>query len=305
MKTNVLTACVAVVVLACSLAIAQTPPLMLAEPELADDLNSHSRNLLRYMSPDGLTAYVLHTNVTGGNWETFSQTRPDTTSPFDQPQTFPFDNVGYKPSVVASTDGLTLYCSATDTVSEYTRLSVTDEFDNARVLSSLSDGFWNVGPACISSDGLRLYLSMSTTSASGKEDIAVATRSSVDEDFGTPSFMVFDALNTEDYVDARPILSPDELEVVFTSNRPGLGEGDLYYARRSSISEPFGEPLALDALNTDGGEVPCAWANDTLYFARVTADQTSCSVYTVAVPEPATMSLLALGGVALLNRRNK
>jgi len=262
-----------------------------ASPVPVDDLNTHARNLLRYLSPDGLTAFMLHTDVPNGNWVNYSQTRVDLDSPFLAPDRFPFSSIGYKPSVVASSDLLTLFCSATGVVYEYTRLSVHDEFANGRVLPSLSDGYATSAPKYLSADGLRLYLSVATVD--DRDDLAVATRESVSEDFGTPSLVLFEFLNTPDYNDGTPVLSPDELEIVFNSNRPGTGSYDLYYASRPSIDAAFGLPVPLTDLNGPDGETPSAWWGNTLYFGQGGTDEHS-DVYMVGIPEPATLSLLAL-----------
>ena len=272
-----------------------------ASPVPVDDLNTHARNLLRYLSPDGLTAFMLHTDVPNGNWVNYSQTRVDLDSPFLAPDRFPFSSIGYKPSVVASSDLLTLFCSATGVVYEYTRLSVHDEFANGRVLPSLSDGYATSAPKYLSADGLRLYLSVATVD---RDDLAVATRESVSEDFGTPSLVLFEFLNTPEYNDGTPVLSPDELEIVFNSNRPGAGSYDLYYASRPSIDAAFGLPVPLTDLNGPDGETPSAWWGDTLYFGWGGTGEHS-DVYMVGIPEPATLGLLALGGLALLRKRRK
>jgi hypothetical protein len=67
---------------------------------------------------------------------------------------------------------------------------------------------------------------------------------------------------------ADPTLSPDELVLVFSSNR--TGNGDLYYATRASGSDDFGAPVALpSSINTTGSEGDPHLTKDGchLYFA--------------------------------------
>jgi len=65
----------------------------------------------------------------------------------------------------------------------------------------------------------------------------------------------------------NPTLTSDLLEIYFTSNR-NSGNGDLWFARRPRVSEPFGGPLPLSELNGDSFETSSAIASDglTLWF---------------------------------------
>jgi hypothetical protein len=76
------------------------------------------------------------------------------------------------------------------------------------------------------------------------------------------------------YADESPKLSADGLALFFTSNRPSPGRPagtyDLWMARRSSTSEPFGPPNSLAAHFMDFGSVgdPCPSADGgTLFFS--------------------------------------
>jgi hypothetical protein len=54
-------------------------------------------------------------------------------------------------------------------------------------------------------------------------------------------------LNSADFAEANPVLTEDELTILFTSTR-GSDQPDLYRASRPAIGEPFGTPIKLDGL---------------------------------------------------------
>ncbi len=62
-------------------------------------------------------------------------------------------------------------------------------------------------------------------------------------------------VNTE-YSEMGPALSPDGLQLWFSSDRPGgLGTSDLWVATRSAPGEPWGEPVNVGApVNGPGGQ---------------------------------------------------
>jgi Tol biopolymer transport system component len=51
--------------------------------------------------------------------------------------------------------------------------------------------------------------------------------------------------------DTNPRLSPDELTMYFTSDRPGLGGTDIYVATRASPAADFGAPSLVTSLSSD------------------------------------------------------
>lgn len=84
-------------------------------------------------------------------------------------------------------------------------------------------------------------------------------------------------LNTA-FDDRMPNISPDGLEIVFSSTRPadangtpGFGSFDVYVATRASTTEPFSIPVNLGAnVNTAGSETRSSISADRkrLYFGR-------------------------------------
>ncbi len=68
-------------------------------------------------------------------------------------------------------------------------------------------------------------------------------------------------------LDARPRLSPDELNVVFYSDR--LGDRDIFTASRTAIDQPFSMPAILPVVNTTAYDRDPAMTSDgkELFFA--------------------------------------
>lgn len=80
-----------------------------------------------------------------------------------------------------------------------------------------------------------------------------------------------DRLNTESFEESDATLTADLLEVFFISDREGTR--DVWHAERSSRTEPFGDPLLLDAASSDAEEASPAISGDglTLWFASTRA----------------------------------
>ena len=108
-----------------------------------------------------------------------------------------------------------------------------------------SSGPSGPGSPSFSTDGLEMYFdSQSRPGGYGGYDIWVATRNTVDEDWGTP-VNLGPPVNSSDR-DGCPCISSDGLTLYFDSIRPGgFGSKDLCVATRRSKSEPWSEPLNL------------------------------------------------------------
>jgi Tol biopolymer transport system component len=114
------------------------------------------------------------------------------------------------------------------------------------------------GSPRISADGLELYFNSNRPGGSGNADIWVATRPSVDAEWG-------EAVNLGPVVNSpaneiAPAISADGLELYFSdyvANRPGgIGKSDIWVSRRRSKTSPWGEPVNLGpVVNTPGEEI--------------------------------------------------
>jgi len=100
----------------------------------------------------------------------------------------------------------------------------------------------------------------------GKLDIYTATRASPTASFGAPS--PIGAVNSV-YDDSAPTLSPDQLLLVFDSNRGASGMTHIYASARASATATFGPPTEAIALS-DGEDHPMLANGTALYFASAT-----------------------------------
>jgi predicted small secreted protein len=69
--------------------------------------------------------------------------------------------------------------------------------------------------------------------------------------------------------DHAPVVSDDELEVFFASNRPPATDLDLFTATRSSVADPFSNVSHLTLLSTDQGNDYPVWLSPdrcSLYY---------------------------------------
>lgn len=102
-------------------------------------------------------------------------------------------------------------------------------------------------------------------------------------------------------LDSRPRLSPDELTVYFYSTRSGgAGDRDLYVAKRTSTSQPFGTPANLGELNTGSSDRdPAASADGRI----IVFSSTRAGEHDVWIAERASTSV-AFGSVQAIASLN-
>lgn len=115
-------------------------------------------------------------------------------------------------------------------------------------------------PSSISSDGLTLYLSAIKGTM---YDLYTATRPARDAPWG-PRVSMGPVLNGPDGgsdprngADLSAVISPDDLELFYTSFRPGnIGLMDILVSTRATPSDPWGPPVNLGpAVNTPGRDL--------------------------------------------------
>jgi hypothetical protein len=109
-----------------------------------------------------------------------------------------------------------------------------------------------------------LGLSAACAACDGGKVITLGAEMPAPYHFG-PAQVVSEIAAPADRTD-NPTLTGDLLEIYFTSDRGG--NGDLWFARRSSAASPFGAPATVAELNTDGFETSAAISRDglTLWF---------------------------------------
>ncbi|MEO7094540.1 MAG: hypothetical protein ABI175_14890 [Polyangiales bacterium] len=112
----------------------------------------------------------------------------------------------------------------------------------------------------LTDDELTMYL---WTSRGSSPDLERATRATEAEPFAG---VALSELNSPG-LDFEPTITPDELVVIFHSDRGGTGAGDLFVAQRGSVSEPFAMLGELANLDTTGEERQPYLGSTELYFA--------------------------------------
>lgn len=116
-------------------------------------------------------------------------------------------------------------------------------------------------------EGTFLFFS---SNSRGTQDIYMS-RMDHHGNFGPP--VRIDELSTE-FDDRMPNVSPDGLEIVFSSNRTdlgGFGSQDVYISTRECVDDPWGPPVnAGQNVNTSGSETRAtmSWDRKRLYFGR-------------------------------------
>lgn len=103
----------------------------------------------------------------------------------------------------------------------------------------------------LSSDGLSLYFNSRRTGGFGKGDLYVARRTAIDAAWGDP-VLIEERINSSKH-EHQPDISADGLELYFAR-----GEGsddwesmDIWVSRRESVNEAWGDPVALDIVNSE------------------------------------------------------
>lgn len=130
--------------------------------------------------------------------------------------------------------------------------------------SFFSGGAYGAGPA-ISSDGLEFYMSDGGTDQS---DLWMSSRSGVSDPWSQP--MNLGSTVNSPAMDDLPSISSNGRMLFFTSDRSGgLGDMDIWVARRASPDDDWGTPVNLGPeVNTSGYEIGPSISADgrTLYF---------------------------------------
>ena len=209
------------------------------------------------------------TSLDGGSRSRWSAC---TTPEFAEPQ--PVQGLGLSGNIwgpALSRDGSTLLVSASEPQEDLfqaTRPGTGRPFSVASPLSAINTAE-SEGTPFLSDDGLSLYFYAIRAGITGDRDLWVSTRTNSGGAFGTAAPLGgVNGAATEQ----KPWLSPDELTLVFDSNRSSRWGGtntNLWTARRASRSSAFGAPAEVPGINTGATEEGATLSVDLLeiYFA--------------------------------------
>lgn len=243
-----------------------SPPVKIAS------LNSSALDRDPFLTADELTVYFSSERGTAGNADIYTATRPAIGMAFSTPTVFAAGTTTGYDSKLSMADSAELFVVADDQMGtkggpdiwQSARASVQnnwgalDESHEGNVDTAVSE----LDPA-MSPDGLHLYLAVGT----GIQHIALSTRPATSMNFSTPvTIAEIDNMVGE----ADPAISADETILVFSSGRTGANKmgGNLWYATRASVSDPFGTPVPVPTVNSDTDEADAFLSRDgcRLYF---------------------------------------
>ncbi len=153
-------------------------------------------------------------------------------------------NIEASPEV--SPDGNTIYftrLTGNNDLYVSTRASNSDAWSTPQSILELNTSDHEQGPS-MSADGQ--MLAMSKNPLIGSPDIYISTRNSPSSPWSSP--VAVTEVNSAQS-DTNVFLSPDKLTLCFDSTRATVAR-DIYCAKRSSPTEPFGTPVVLPGINS-------------------------------------------------------
>jgi Tol biopolymer transport system component len=244
----------------------------LSTPVPVPKVNSPQEDRDPFLTPDERTLYFGSRRTGSQRSDVYKATRADLASDFATPaRADDISTADDDTKLTLTDDGLTAFLASDRPNGEgasdiwtATRATTNDPFgtftqDN---LANVNDADNQLDPQ-VSGDGLHLYLAVNTT----PQHIAVAERATTSDPFGTPTTVIDSGVG-----DADPMPSPDELVIVFSSNRvgTGFGGGNLWYATRGAGAVTFGTPDPIPNVNGNTNEGDPVLSKDgcRLYFAR-------------------------------------
>jgi len=113
--------------------------------------------------------------------------------------------------------------------------------------------------ACISADGLSLYVNSLRPGGQGEDDLWLTTRPTIADPWGE-AVNLGSTVNSPNW-EYGPSISADGLSLYLVSNRPGsYGDSDIWVATRETTKGDWGEPINLgptinDAMYSQGPSI--------------------------------------------------
>ncbi|MHC4432632.1 MAG: hypothetical protein ACYTBS_12405 [Planctomycetota bacterium] len=247
---------------------------------LGSIVNSSSNDAAPNISSDGLSLCFSSNRPGGyGSWDIWVTTRETADSPWGEPVNLgPNVNTSSADGTSSiSVDGLTLYFSSKrsggygkDDLWIVTRETIDDEWGAAMNLGpTINSSSLDWSPS-ISADGLELFMHSDRPSSYGGDELWVARRETINDDWGSP-VNLGPTVNSPS-LDATPSISADGLLLFFQSNRPGGYGGvvDIWFTTRATKDSPWAEAMNVGpSINSSGWEGNPSISADgsTLYFA--------------------------------------
>ena len=225
------------------------------------------------LSPDGLT--IAFTSNRTGNFDVYVATRSSKAVGFGAPTRLP------APISTASNDscptlihGNRMYFSSDrddPAYDLYVARRTAKGWSVANLGPNINVGGWEEESAALYEDGGHEVLLFSRRRLDGTDG---KIYQSVD---GGPASMIGGGPHSS-ASDNRPSITHDGLTIFFDSDRYGtLGGPDIYYATRSSTSQPFGDAIHLESLSSPAFDARpfISWDGATLTFSSIRASNPS------------------------------
>jgi len=205
-----------------------------------------------HLSPNSLSLYFASNRPGGsGSDDLYVTTRDSATDPWRQPANLgpTINSSSYEDDPSLSMDELSLFFvssrsggSGNTDIWVATRLTRDDLWDRPVNLGLLVNSAYEEQDPSLSNNGLELYFSSNRPGGHGLYDIWIATRETVNADWGAPVNLA-PTVNTS-YSDHSPSISADGLTLFFCRGMSYLVT-DLWAARRNTQDDAWGEPVNL------------------------------------------------------------
>ena len=153
------------------------------------------------------------------------------------------------------------------------RPDATAAWDEPRLLDDMVNDLFQSYGLTMSDDELTRYFSSNSPAlgGAGNYDLWYSTRASPDSPWSFP--ISFGTMINSPGIESDPRVSRNGLELYFTDldippfRSGGLGGGDIWVSRRSSVADPWGEPENLVAVNSAFTDfTPSLADNDRILF---------------------------------------
>jgi Tol biopolymer transport system component len=249
-----------------------SPTASFGAPTALTSLNTTADDERAELSADELTIYFSSSRPGGvGGFDIYKATRTSITAPFGNVILVPgMNTTGNERGPRVTPDGLSMYVYSTAAgvagqhIMLASRTGTTLPFSGLQVLAKVNGTTDDVDPYLLQ-NGNVLYF---TSNRAG--NYGLYRSSKIAGAFSTPLLVSGDNLDSAS-LENSPVVTPDELTLYFSSDRPGgLGSLDIYTSTRSTTADAFGAPIALTSVNTASTDTPTWVSPDgcALYFSR-------------------------------------
>ncbi len=245
-----------------------------SEAEAVTEVNSAYVDKSPFLSFDGLTLYF--SRHSGPGWyytRIYEATRPEVSSPFQTVSEISSLNYngGHVDSPWVSPDNLRMYYFRTEPgslsrIKLSTRSAVSADWPDGSNIQELNTLGRLASPTLTSDELVIVFSGSSLPGGVGGHDLWMATRVSRSSPFG-PAVNLTE-LNTVS-ADYHGSLSSDGLSLSFISNRNGSFQ--IFQAERFALGQPFGQPVAMTALEVPGAVLDYPFMTSdrsSFYFTR-------------------------------------